>query len=129
MKPASKHATKLPDTNTQNCLKWARTAGPFSTLEMALCVLECQTLGDKAHKKAARVLTGYRHLFSEMDRSRVGSKWRMLEPEDMPEGVIFPLSEWKAGIRFVTGWGFRRNGITYSFATIQSARIALIRNA
>lgn len=129
MKPASKYATKLPDQRTQACLQWARTAGEFSTLEMAIAVLNCQTLGDAAHKKAARVLTGYRHLFREMDRTRSGSQWRMLHPEDMPEGVLFPLSEWQNGVHVGTGWGFRRHDITYSFASIQSARIGLIRTA
>lgn len=129
MSQKSKYATKLPDSKTQQCLQWARTAGSFATLEMAMCVLDCQTLHDTEHRKAARVLTGYRHLFREMDRSRAGSQWQMRQPDDMPEGVLFPLSEWKNGVHIGTGWGFRRHNFTYSFATIKRARIHLIRTA
>lgn len=129
MNPTSKHATKLPDQRTQDCLQWARDAGKFTTLEMALEVLDCQTIGDTAHKKAGRVLTGFRHLFAEIERSRSGSLWRMKFPEDMPEGVLFPLGEWKFGVDVWRGWGFRLHKTTHIFGTIRSARIALIRNA
>lgn len=129
MKTASKYATKLPDQRTQACLLWARTAGAFATLEMAIEVLNCQTIGDAAHRKAARVLTGYRHLFDETGRSRSGSGWKMKLPDAMPDGVLFPLCEWKAGVQVGTGWGFRRHDFTYSFLTIQTARIHLIRTA
>lgn len=129
MKTASKYATKLPDTVTQKCLKWARKAGSFSTLELAIDLLDCQTIGDAAHRKAGRVLTGYRKLFDEMGRSRGGSQWRMKLPADMPDGVLFPLAEFRDGVDVGLGWGFRKDGKTYEFATIQSARIGLIRNA
>jgi hypothetical protein len=129
MQPTSKHATKLPDKKTQACLLWARTAGSFSTLEMAMCALNCETLHDAAHRKAARVLTGYRHLFREIDRSRAGSRWRMLPPDEMPEGVLWPMAEWVNGVHTYIGWGFSRHDVTHRFATIAAARIGLMRNA
>ena len=129
MKTASKHSTKLPDKKTQDCLQWAGTAGTFGTLEMAMCVLDCSNIHDAAHRKAARVLSTYRALFDELTRSRSGSLWRMKAPENMPYGVLFPLSKWQGGIRVGAGWGFRMHDTSYSFDTIELARIGLIRNA